>query len=455
VINRLASGFGPKGRVGFGRDRAGLSRQAVRRLNNTASSPTVHRRLSPAALLCILTGLNLVNYIDRFVLNAVRTPLATDLGLNYGQSGRLATAFMLGYFLTSPWFGWLGDRWPRKWLIAAGIAVWSVATVLTGLAGSLAVMVGCRVAVGLGEASYATISPSLIADVYGPARRNNALSIFYAAIPVGAALGYLLGGEVQARWGWRYAFVIAGLPGLVLAGLLLPFAEPTRGAADGPAAAALQRPSGRDVLKLFVNLEYNLVVWGYVAYTFALGAFAFWGPTFFETVHGMATAEADRFFGGVMVVAGLVGTLAGGLAGTAWQRRCRAGYALILGLSTLAAVPVSWAALETQHTQLAMGLMAGAMLLLFLSTGPVNTLILETVPVNVRASAMALSIFLIHLAGDMWSPELVGRIADAWGGDLQRAVLILPWVLLLAAALWGGLALKRLRGNSRTSAARA
>lgn len=385
--------------------------------------------------------------MDRFVLNAVRTPLATELGLSYGQSGRLATAFMVGYFLTSPLFGWLGDRWSRKWLIAAGIVVWSLATVLTGLVSEFAMLVACRVAVGLGEASYATISPSLIADVYGPARRNNALSIFYTAIPVGAALGYLLGGEVQALWGWRYAFVVAGLPGLILAALLLPFAEPTRGAADGVDAAKPQRPSVRDVLKLFVNLEYSLVVWGYAAYTFALGAFAFWGPTFFETIHSLSTASADRFFGGTMVVAGLVGTLAGGLAGTAWQRRCRAGYALLLSLSTLAAVPVSWAALQANRAAVAMAFMAVAMLLLFLSTGPVNTLILETVPVHVRASAMAVSIFLIHLAGDMWSPELVGRLADAWGGDLQRAVLILPGVLGIAAGLWSALAWRQLGGH--------
>src|SRR5262249_30595469 len=148
--------------------------------------------LTPFWLLSILTGLNLLNYLDRFVLNAVRTPLATDFGIGYGDSGRTVTAFMIGYFLTSPFFGYFGDRVSRKWLIASGIFVWSLGTVLTGFANTFALLLLFRVLVGLGEASYATISPSLISDTFGPVKRNNALTIFYVAIPVGSALGYLL-----------------------------------------------------------------------------------------------------------------------------------------------------------------------------------------------------------------------------------------------------------------------
>src|SRR2546425_13263732 len=130
-------------------------------------------QLSPFWLLFILTGLNLLNYLDRSVLNAVRTPLATDFGIGYGDSGRTVTAFMIGYFVTSPFFGYLGDRFSRKWLIAFGIFVWSLGTVLTGFAPTFVSMICFRVLVGLGEASYATISPSLISDSYTPQRRNN------------------------------------------------------------------------------------------------------------------------------------------------------------------------------------------------------------------------------------------------------------------------------------------
>jgi MFS transporter, Spinster family, sphingosine-1-phosphate transporter len=413
----------------------------------------MRRQLSPAWILAILTGLNLFNYLDRFVLSAVLTPLQKELGLNDGQAGRLVTAFMLGYFLTSPVFGWLGDRWSRKWLIAAGIFVWSLGTVLTGFAATFAMMIAFRALVGLGEASYATISPSLISDSYPPEKRNNALTIFYVAIPVGAALGTILGGLIAAKWGWRHAFIWAGAPGLLLALVLLPFAEPKRGEAEGRGREAAKRPSVRDILNLFRIPEYVFVVSGYTAYTFALGAFAHWGPTFLHRAHGVAVDSAGAFFGAVLVVAGLVGTLLGGFAATAWQKRNRAGYAWTLGLSVLAAVPLAFGAFLAGSTFWSMTLLAGAMFFLFLPTGPVNTLILETAPVNLRASAMAVSIFTIHLCGDMWSPEIVGRLADSFGGNLQKAVLILPVALIVAAALWLGLAwrLARAKGKNPVS----
>ncbi len=411
----------------------------------TASA--ARKQLSPAWILFILTGLNLFNYLDRFVLSAVLTPLQKDLGLNDGQAGRLVTAFMIGYFVTSPVFGWLGDRGSRKWLIATGILVWSVGTVLTGFAATFAVLIAFRVLVGVGEASYATISPGLISDSYAPAKRNNALTIFYVAIPVGAALGTIMGGFIAAHWGWRHAFIWAGVPGLFLALVMLPFAELKRGQSDGKAVAAVKKPSLRDLVNLIRIPEYVLVVLGYTAYTFALGAFGHWGPTFLHRAHGVAVENAAEFFGAVLVVAGLVGTLIGGFAATAWQKRNPAGYAWTLGLSVLVAVPLAYGAFLAASTFWSMTFLAAAMFFLFLSTGPVNTLILETAPLNLRASAMAVSIFTIHLFGDMWSPEIVGRLADSLGGNLSKAVLILPVALIVAAVLWLALALKTKRGG--------
>jgi MFS family permease len=412
---------------------------------------TTRRQLSPAWILFILTGLNLFNYLDRYVLSAVLTPMQKDLAINDEQAGRLVTAFMIGYFVTSPVFGWLGDRWSRKWLIAAGIFVWSMGTVLTGFAATFAMMLAFRVLVGVGEASYATISPGLISDSYAPAKRNNALTIFYVAIPVGAALGSIIGGFIFKHWGWRHAFIWAGAPGLLLALVMLPFPDLKRGQAEGKTVEAAKRPSVRDVLNLLRIPGYLLVVLGYTAYTFALGAFAIWGPTFLHRAHGVAVDKAATFFGVVLVVAGLLGTLIGGFAATAWQKRNRAGYAWTLGLSVLAAVPLAFGAFLATSTFWSMTFLAAAMFFLFLSTGPVNTLILETAPVNLRASAMAVSIFTIHLFGDMWSPEIVGRLADSFGGNLQKAVLILPVALIVASALWLVLALKTKRGTGPNS----
>jgi MFS family permease len=404
-------------------------------------------QLSPSWLLFILTGLNLFNYLDRYVLSAVLSPLQDELGINNGQAGRLVTAFMIGYFVTSPVFGWLGDRFPRKWLIAAGILVWSFGTMLTGFAPTFVSMICFRVLVGLGEASYATISPSLISDSFNPQKRNNAITIFYVAIPVGAALGTILGGFIAAHWGWRHAFIWAGAPGLLFALVLLPFAEPQRGQAEGRASEAAQKPTVRDITRLFSMPDYLLVVLGYTAYTFAGGAFGHWGPTFLHRAHGVAVAHAGTFFGAVLVVAGLLGTMIGGFAATAWHKRNPAGYAWTLGLSVLVAAPLAFAAFLVQDRFWSMAFLATAMFFIFLSTGPVNTLILETVPINLRASAMAVSIFMIHLFGDMWSPEIVGRIADATG-SLQKAVLILPVALIVSAALWLMLAVKTRRAAS-------
>jgi sugar phosphate permease len=184
---------------------------------------------------------------------------------------------------------------------------------------------------------------------------------------------------------------------------------------------------------------------GYTAYTFALGAFAHWGPTFLLRVHGVPVDGAAKFFGAVLAVAGLVGTMAGGFAATAWHKRNPAGYAWTLGLSVLVAVPFAFAAFLVGTKLLSMTFLAAAMFLLFLPTGPVNTLILETVPINLRASAMAVSIFMIHLFGDMWSPEIVGRIADSTG-SLRQGVMILPVALVVSAILWLALAVKTKRG---------
>jgi predicted MFS family arabinose efflux permease len=404
----------------------------------------------PAGTLAVLAGINLLNYLDRYVLPAVLTPIKAELHLSDARLGALGSAFMLGYFLTSPVFGYLGDRLARKHLIAVGVVVWSIGTVFSGRAGSYGELVLFRILVGVGEASYATISPAWIADLYARKWRNNALSIFYAAIPVGSALGYLAGGIIAARWGWRSAFYLAGAPGLVLGLGLLRLREPARGASDPDDGIRAAGPRGlRAYAGLFRIRPYVLVVAGYVAQTFALGGFAFWAPTFLYRVHGMSVQSAAVFFGESLVMTGLVATVLGGLLATAWQRRSPAGYARVLALSSLAAVPLSLAAFLLPDATPAKAALIGAMFLIFIPTGPVNTLILESVPTGMRASAMAASIFAIHLLGDLESPNLVGIISDRLGGDLQKAVLwTLPVALAVSAVFWSRLALDSESRNS-------
>lgn len=389
------------------------------------------RRLSPFWVLVILTGLNLFNYLDRAVLAAVLESISKDWGLNDSQGGMLATAFMIGYFVTAPLFGYLGDRTSRKWLIALGVTIWSLGTVLSGVATGFVSLLLYRVLVGVGEASYGTISPGVISDVYPAEKRNNVLTLFYVAIPVGSALGFVLGGQFAD---WRHAFIWAGAPGFVLALLMLPFADPPR-----LTSASEAKPGVKEIGRLF-NLKvrelwnYHLVVWGYAAHTFVLGALAIWGSTFFQRVHGMDKGKAGLLVGEILVIAGLVGTFLGGFAATAWQKRCRSGYALTLGISVILAAPaLVMAFLATTQFAAVAGFAVG-IFLLFAIMGPVNTLILETAPVNLRSSAMAGSIFIIHLFGDLWSPALVGFLSDRLG--LREGLLFLPAVLLIAGGLW-------------------
>ena len=405
----------------------------------------------PWFALAALSGLNLVNYIDRQVLPAVLPPLQRDLHLSDTQAGMLTPAFMLGDFVTAPFFGYLGDRMSRKGLIAAGVAVWCVGTLLTGSVSGLVELILFRTLVGFGEASFGTLGPSWIADLFPKQRRNNALSFFYVAIPVGSAMGQILGGVVAAHSGWRSAFIWAGIPGLVIALVLLFLPEPERGESDESIAPATQEaPSGWGAYRGLLGYRlYVLVVAGSVAQTFAIGGFALWSATFLVRVHGMGLQEADQFFGLTLVVTGLVATVVGGLWATAWDRRNPAGSAWILAGSAVLCVPCVVAAFLSSDLLLAKGMLVASMFLIFVPTGPTNSLILSTVPAAVRATAMAASIFAIHVFGDFWSPQLVGILSDHCGG-LQAAMLwLMPASLALCAVFWTWLAMATPRAPAR------
>jgi MFS family permease len=382
-------------------------------------------------LLALLTGLNLLNYFDRFILSSVVEPLKAEFLLSDSEVGWLATAFIFGYFLTCPIFGYLGDRMPRKWLIAAGIFIWSLATFMTGHAQTFSELIFYRVLVGIGEASYATLGPALLCDAFPKKRHNYILTIFYVAIPLGAALGSIFGSYVGAHYGWRNAFLWAGFPGLLLSLSLLPFSEPKH---ENKQREDL-KPTLKDIFDLRLIPKFTLVVWGYVAYTFALGAYQYWGQAFLQRQHGIELAAAGQFFGGTMVITGLLGTFVGGyLAGKA-QAKSPTGYASTIGWSVLLAIPFCLIFTLSDTPILAQSSIAIAMFLLFIPTGPVNVIIIDAVPTNLRATAMALTIFTIHACGDLWSPYLVGAIADHFE-SMRIGMTILPLALIVCAYLW-------------------
>jgi MFS family permease len=416
--------------------------------------------------LAVLTLVNLFNYLDRYVVaSLVESLKKAPLFLSDTQLGSLMTGFLLVYMLTSPIFGTLGDRRGRPRLLALGVGIWSVATALGGLARNFAGLFAARATVGIGEAAYGTIAPALLADHFPREKRGRVFAVFFAAIPIGSAAGYVLGGLMDQRFGWRAAFYVAGLPGLALALLCLRLKDPVRGGQDeqvggelpphpAPSSAKATEGSplpdsssearrakeegkkgiGKSYARLLRNRAYRLTVLGYAAYTFALGGLAFWAPAFLERIRGMAKAEATVQFGAIVVVTGFVGTFAGGWAGDFFLKRSENAYLWVSGWATLAAAPAALVAFVSPSRPVFLSAIVVTELLLFASTGPINSAIVNVVAPTERATAVALSILGIHLLGDVPSPPLIGALSDAT--SLGTAFLLLPAVIALAGGVW-------------------
>jgi MFS transporter, Spinster family, sphingosine-1-phosphate transporter len=369
--------------------------------------------------------------------------------LNDFELGTLMSGFLIVYMLAAPLFGRLGDRGSRPRPIAIGVLLWSLATGLSGLARNYAQLMAARALVGIGEAAYGTIAPSLLADYFPRRTRGRAFAVFNMAIPVGAALGYIVGGVMRQHFSWHAAFYVAGVPGVLLALWILRLPDPPRGAQEETPSpppsieapepveegAADRRGGAWAVyLRLLRQRPYVLTVLGYAAYTFGLGGLAFWMPHFLETVRGIPAETASVGFGKIVVVTGLVGTFIGGWLGDYWLRYSRQAYLWMSGWITLISVPAVWLALEAGAPAIFYPALIVAELLLFMSTGPINTAIVNLVRPSERASAVALSILAIHLLGDVLSPSLIGALSDV--SSLGEAVMIVPAAVVVCAVLW-------------------
>jgi MFS family permease len=408
----------------------------------------VNLRDNATFAVVVLTAMNLLNYIDRWVPSAVKTLFQKDLGLDDAQTSLPLSAFVVVYMIASPVFGSLAERGRRPWIIAAGVALWSLATASAALTHTFTTFLLARALVGVGEAAYATIAPTVIADHYPPERRNRVLTFFYVATPVGAALGFALGGVIGDRWGWRAAFLACGLPGLLVALVALAMGDPPRGRFD--AGPREEPPPWSAALRaLAANPRYVVTVVGYVAVTFATGGLGDWFPTLLQRDRGFDVATAANVTGVATVVGGLVGTIAGGVLAEGLVRRgVREAYlwtsALSLGPALLLA---TWSLyFAATPLQVAIGITL-AQVFLWMFNGPVNTLLVNSTAPGMRARAFALSIFAIHAFGDVVSPPLVGAVSDATD-NLPLAMGLVLAALVVALLVWGGGALRLSRTSS-------
>jgi MFS transporter, Spinster family, sphingosine-1-phosphate transporter len=400
-------------------------------------------KLYPRLLLAVLTGLNILNYIDRNVLFAVQSEIKNEFHVSDARIGVLTSSFFFTYMFAAPLIGWLGDRYPRKNLIVIGIFIWSGFTFFTWLVHDYGQLLFRHAIVGIGEASYATIAPTLIADSFPPARRGRMLSIFFLGLPVGSAAGYFLGGYIAHAFGsWRAPFMAAGVPGFLLAVLLWTLPEPPRGHYEKHAPV--------DVWTLLRGLTRNgafiTATFGMAMYTFAVGGMQVWIPTFLQRLRGLDVKTANIDFSIIVIINGIGATLLGGWLGDKLLKRWFGAYYTFSGVAMLIAVPFMIAAIYVRGKLMFPAIFA-AVFFILIGTGPSNAALVNSVSASIRSTALAVNVFIIHLLGDAFSPTLIGRISDKTG-SLQIAF----WAAFYAAALSGAIFLAGARYAPRLTA---
>ncbi len=386
------------------------------------------RKQYPLAALLILSGLNFFNYVDRSVLFAVLPLIQKEFPRSDAAYGFLTTAFFVCYMVTAPFIGFLADRFPRKLIMIAGALIWSVATLLTAVTHSFDTLLLRHTIVGLGEATFVTVAPSFLADLFSEEKRGRVFGWFYLNIGLGTAVGYALGGHFGAIHGWRYPFYISALPGFILAAALAVIPEPPRGAKDRLAATS-ERTSIR-------GLVHNGAFWtatlGMAMVTFALGGLEAWMPTFLVRDRGLPVSSANIVFGGITAFTAITGTLVGGWMGDKLLLRTKGAYYFVSAITLLIGVPAMLAAIFIDG-RFMFPAMFLAEFLLFLNTAPLNAAVVNSVGASIRATAIAVNLFAIHLLGDAASPTIIGKISDHT--NLQIGFLAAVAAIIIAAGI--------------------
>ena len=373
-------------------------------------------KLYPRTALALLTALNLLNYIDRSVLFAVQDLIKAEFHRSDAAFGLLTSVFFVFYMCAAPFMGPLSVRFSRKRVIVVGALIWSGATLLTAFTHDFAALVIRHTLVGVGEASFVILSPTFVADMFPESKRGRVMGIFYLAIPVGTAMGYVLGGLMGPAYGWRSPFYVGAAPGVLLAILLLFVPEPPLGQFD-----AVEQAPDRDTLRgLFRNPAFVTATLGMAMMTFALGGLQVWMPTFLHRARNYTLGQANNLFGLSTAINGLVASLAGGWLSDYLLRRTKAAHYLVSAASLGLAIPAMWMALFFTGRVMVIGIFLAEFLLL-LNTGPLNAAVINSVGPHIRAMALAVNIFIFHLLGDVPSAYLIGYMSDKY--SLQLAFL--------------------------------
>ena len=405
--------------------------------------------------LGVLFTINLFNYVDRQIISGVLPLVQQELRLSDTALGWLASAFMILYLTGSIPLGVLGDRVARNRLIGVGVGVWSAATLLSGLARSYGQLFAARAAVGIGEASYGPTASAMVSDLFPRERRGLVNALFNAAIPLGGAIGVMAGGLVGSRYGWRTAFFLVGLPSIALTILAWRLGDPLRGVQDPlvPDVRMHSREGFFDgVARLLRTPTFVMVCAVGMLVAFSIGAFNHWLPLYLHRVKQLSVAEASFWFGVLSASGGVLGVISGGLVGDFLARRTPAGHLITIAAGFLLAAPAGIVMILAQDPAVFLPALFFAVGFLVLYIGSVNAVIHNVVHPTLRATAVAIFVFVINLGGAALSPAIVGLVSDR-RQSLQTAMLMLPvlvffaGLIALAAATVVGSDIRRLGGG--------
>ena len=385
--------------------------------------------------LLLLLAINLFNYIDRQVLAALEPDIrasffAPDDVNRMTKTGLLGVAFFVTYMFSAPILGFLADRISRWIIVGIAVILWSLASGASGLAATFWILFATRIFVGIGEGGYGPAAPTILSDLFPIETRGRIMAIFCAAIPVGSALGYVIGGLIGAHLGWRWAFYLVAPPGLLL-GLLCFWQRDPRVAADHLVQGAPRR-SLRDYLNLFRTRSYLINCIAMTLMTFVQGGLGFWAPAYLR-FRNQSPDVGMTIFGLITVVAGLVSTLLGGVIADRLRSRFAGSYFWVSGIGMLISCPFFIVTLYIPFPA-AWITMFLAIFFLFLNTGPSNTALANVSLPAVRATAFAANIFVIHALGDVQAFWLLGYI----GGhtNMHVAFLFVSGMILLSGLAW-------------------
>ncbi len=388
--------------------------------------------MRPRYIFLIMVFINLLNYIDRQILFAVFPLIKTDLHLTDGQLGFLGSAFMIVYMFCAPVIGYFADRTPRQYWIAAGAMLWSAATMAAGTVRNYAQLLIARSFIGAGESGFTGVSPSFVAERFPSRLRARILAGFALAMPLGSALGYILGGWLGTHFGWRNAFFIVGFPGIIL-GLIVLFKIKDTKRHQNKA----EKPKPSAYIDLLKNKPFLFICLSQAMATFTLGGLAAWMPTYLHRYLEMSTVQAGAIFGLITVIAGLIGTISGGLAADKLYKKTPNAYYIISYTGLIVTLPFGIAALFAPTAFTALLLFGIAMVCVFFQTGPIAAAIIVNTDIKIRSMAFALNIFIIHALGDALSPMAMGKFSDAF--NLKMAVLF-AMLFIIPAAVFAVLA---------------